>query len=136
MFHHAGPPPPGARRPHLCATDERLAAHVRTRRRLGYVLTTVTESLAHSAPRVACVTFDDGYVDNRTSAAPVLESLHVPATVFVVTGKRRRTRRALGGGGRRLGAGGTALVGRVEGVAVAGQGRSAVTPTTVSASRG
>lgn len=85
LFHHAGPPPAGARKPHLYVTAERLAAHVRTLRRLGYVFTTVTESLAHPAERVACVTFDDGYVDNLAEAGPVLAALDVPATVFVVT---------------------------------------------------
>ena len=32
------------------------------------------------------VTFDDGYVDNVTVAAPILESLGIPATFFVTTG--------------------------------------------------
>lgn len=36
--------------------------------------------------RFACVTFDDGYLDNLTNAAPVLQELAIPATVFVATG--------------------------------------------------
>lgn len=32
------------------------------------------------------ITFDDGYLDNFTYALPILEELHVPATVFVSTG--------------------------------------------------
>ena len=36
--------------------------------------------------RCACVTFDDGYKDTCTQAAPVLESLGIPATVFVTAG--------------------------------------------------
>lgn len=43
---------------------------------------------------VAVVTFDDGYADNHAVALPVLSALHVPASVFVVTG--------LTGTGRRL----------------------------------
>jgi len=36
--------------------------------------------------RIVVVTFDDAYVDFATKAFPVLESLHVPSTVFVPTG--------------------------------------------------
>ena len=34
----------------------------------------------------ACVTFDDGYLNNRTVALPVLQRLGVPATVYLATG--------------------------------------------------
>lgn len=37
-------------------------------------------------PRAAALTFDDGYLSNRTLALPVLQRLGLPATVFVVTG--------------------------------------------------
>jgi peptidoglycan/xylan/chitin deacetylase (PgdA/CDA1 family) len=36
--------------------------------------------------RAACVTFDDGYRDNYTVAAPVLKRYGLPATIFVSTG--------------------------------------------------
>jgi peptidoglycan/xylan/chitin deacetylase (PgdA/CDA1 family) len=35
---------------------------------------------------VACITFDDGYEDNLTVAAPLLKELEVPATMFVTSG--------------------------------------------------
>ncbi|MEQ8690335.1 MAG: polysaccharide deacetylase family protein [Pseudomonadales bacterium] len=37
-------------------------------------------------PRCVCVTFDDGYADNLTVAAPVLAEYGIPATVFVASG--------------------------------------------------
>ena len=43
---------------------------------------------AHRLPpaRAVVITFDDGYLDNATAAAPTLATLAVPATFFLVTG--------------------------------------------------
>jgi peptidoglycan/xylan/chitin deacetylase (PgdA/CDA1 family) len=35
--------------------------------------------------RAACITFDDGYVDNLEIAAPILKRVGIPATFFVAT---------------------------------------------------
>lgn len=35
--------------------------------------------------RLVAITFDDGYLDNATNAAPILRSLNLPATFFVST---------------------------------------------------
>ena len=37
-------------------------------------------------PRAACVTFDDGYIDNVELALPILQSHGLSATFFVATG--------------------------------------------------
>ena len=37
-------------------------------------------------PRALAITFDDGYADNRTVAAPLLERHGLPCTFFVATG--------------------------------------------------
>ena len=36
-------------------------------------------------PNAICITFDDGYINNLTVAAPILHELNIPATVFVAT---------------------------------------------------
>jgi peptidoglycan/xylan/chitin deacetylase (PgdA/CDA1 family) len=41
---------------------------------------------------VACLTFDDGYVDVLSNAKPVLERFNAPATIFLTTGAIGRQR--------------------------------------------
>lgn len=44
-------------------------------------------------PRAACITFDDGYANNYSVAAPILRARKLPATVFVATGYTNNARR-------------------------------------------
>lgn len=43
-------------------------------------------------PRAIAITFDDGYRDNLTNAAPALAAAGMPATLFLATGPMRRQR--------------------------------------------
>jgi peptidoglycan/xylan/chitin deacetylase (PgdA/CDA1 family) len=47
---------------------------------------------AGSTDRTACITFDDGYLNNRSVALPVLRQAAVPATVYLATGFVSRER--------------------------------------------
>ena len=44
------------------------------------------ERVPRSKKPLVCITFDDGYLDNYTHAAPILERYRVPAAFFVSTG--------------------------------------------------
>jgi peptidoglycan/xylan/chitin deacetylase (PgdA/CDA1 family) len=73
----------------LCVSPERFEAHLDVLR--GYRPTPLGEMARRAADgedlrRRVSVTFDDGYVDNGTTARPMLEARYIPATVFVATG--------------------------------------------------
>ena len=52
---------------------------------LSEVVDQITKGTSPSAGTV-CITFDDGYLDNLTIAAPILEKYKLPATLFLATG--------------------------------------------------
>jgi peptidoglycan/xylan/chitin deacetylase (PgdA/CDA1 family) len=73
----------------LCVAPERFASQVRG---LGSFADVVPLEGLYEALRkgrrsrpVVAITFDDGYRDNLTAAAPVLHQYRAPATVFVAT---------------------------------------------------
>ncbi|HEV2815132.1 MAG TPA: polysaccharide deacetylase family protein, partial [Solirubrobacteraceae bacterium] len=71
----------------LAVTPPRLEAQVRSLLRRGYRPQTFTEAVREpAARRVVVVTFDDAYRSVISRAAPVLERLGVPGTVFAPTG--------------------------------------------------
>ena len=74
----------------LCITPERLHAHLRYLREHCSVMSLTDLYLASRAgclpPRAVAITFDDGYRDALTAAAPLLSAARLPGTFFVNTG--------------------------------------------------
>lgn len=57
---------------------------------LSQVIEQVVSGISPPAGTV-CITFDDGYLDNLTTAAPILEKYKLPATLFLATGYVERS---------------------------------------------
>ena len=73
-------------------TQAQLEQLVGRLRSAGWAFVALAEIVADDAdPRSVALTFDDGYLDNLVLAAPVLEELGVPYTLFVTTGFIDRT---------------------------------------------
>jgi peptidoglycan/xylan/chitin deacetylase (PgdA/CDA1 family) len=72
----------------LCVSARNFARHVEIIAELASVRTLqgLVGARRHREGRPAvAVTFDDGYADNETVAAPLLEAAAIPSTVFVTT---------------------------------------------------
>ena len=83
MYHRVASP---SRDTHdLCVTPARFEAHVAHIRRHERAVR-LQDATARSMRRRIAITFDDGYADNATEAAPILEAAGVPATFFVTVG--------------------------------------------------
>ncbi len=57
---------------------------------LSQVIKQINAGLSPPAGTV-CITFDDGYLDNLTTAAPILEKYNLPATLYLATGYVERS---------------------------------------------
>ena len=70
----------------LAVTPTQLRSQLEWLMRRGYTGATFSEAIASDSPgRVVAVTFDDAYLSVHDNAYPILASLGLPATVFVVT---------------------------------------------------
>ena len=67
---------------------ERQMAFLSRHRRVVPLAQVVEQVAAGATPAAGtvCITFDDGYRDNLTVAAPILEKYQLPATLFLATG--------------------------------------------------
>ena len=75
----------------LAVHPDNFTAHVEYLRRLERSVP-LEDILERSSARTVAITFDDGYADNATVAAPVLASAGIPATWFVTAGLLGRHR--------------------------------------------
>lgn len=92
LAYHGVGSPPADDRWGLLVEPDLLRAHVRALLRLGYRFVTaeqlVDEYAGRRPPRgLAALTFDDGWLDGLTVAAPLLAELGVPATFYVNPGR-------------------------------------------------
>lgn len=80
----------------LCVKPAHFEEHLQLIRRLGTPTPLGDLVAAVRSSRVPdnaiCLTFDDGYLDNYTTAAPLLEKYDIPATIFFTTGSAGRDR--------------------------------------------
>lgn len=84
MYHRVAKAPEDAYG--IAVAPDRFLAHVEYLNRLGCVVP-LAEILRPTTGLQIAITFDDGYVDNATTAAPVLADVGLPATYFITTGR-------------------------------------------------
>lgn len=89
-YHNVDAAPAGVGQPWLYVSPESFAEQMRLLDKFGFRGVSVSEGLRlmHSgkAERSVIITFDDGYVDNLTHAAPALARYGFSATCYVVSG--------------------------------------------------
>jgi len=92
MYHSIAPDaaanfidPPNRMSPTLFETQMAFLSKYRRVVSLSQVVKQVASGVSSPAGTV-CITFDDGYLDNLTTAAPILEKYGLPATLYLATG--------------------------------------------------
>jgi peptidoglycan/xylan/chitin deacetylase (PgdA/CDA1 family) len=89
-YHNIGTPPAGALLPRLYVEAGQFDRQCRLLSRLGIRGVSMGEGLqalrAGEANKTVVLSFDDGYTDNLTNAAPILQRYGFHATCYVVSG--------------------------------------------------
>ncbi len=84
-YHRVGHPTSEARYRRMFVSPVHLCMQIRMLQQLGFTILPLCEAWQSAKPRVACLTFDDGYLDNLTLGLPILQREGVRATIFAVT---------------------------------------------------
>jgi len=96
MYHHVGDPPPGSTNPALYVPEKKFAGQMEMMAAGGWStmglgeLAGILSGRAHRSRRRFVVTFDDGFADGLSAAAPILERHGFAATFFVCSGAAGR----------------------------------------------
>lgn len=90
-YHNIDSVPAGMRMPQLYVSPDAFDRQLWWLRRLGFVGVSLSQGMRRlqesDAGRCVALTFDDGYADNLSSAAPILREYGFRATCFVVSEK-------------------------------------------------
>ncbi|MGC3982533.1 MAG: polysaccharide deacetylase family protein [Steroidobacteraceae bacterium] len=90
-YHNVAVPPPTAQLPKLYVSPEQFEKQCWLLQRLGLRGVTLSEGLralqVGGAQRCVALTFDDGYFDNLSEAAPIMKQFGFRATCYVVSGR-------------------------------------------------
>ena len=93
MYHHVGPLPEGADdiRKGLTVSEKTFDSQMKKLKDGGYNVLTLAElysKISSNVPdKTVVLTFDDGYEDNATVAAPILQKYGFRGTFFIITSK-------------------------------------------------
>ncbi|NLA21524.1 MAG: polysaccharide deacetylase family protein, partial [Candidatus Marinimicrobia bacterium] len=69
-----------------CIKPEKFQKHIEFLLNRGYEFATLSNLQANkNKPNLIALTFDDGYQDIYLYAFPILKSLGIPATIFIIT---------------------------------------------------
>ncbi|MEZ9328891.1 polysaccharide deacetylase family protein [Vibrio breoganii] len=83
----------------LAFSEKEFRLHLRIFEMLGYEILSLSEifeldfSLLDKRKKIAILTFDDGFLDNLTTVAPILEDKGIKATVFINTDMLEQSKR-------------------------------------------